>query len=685
MAGVFDLAVHFALAASLIPVLAVSAALDDGQAHDVSNVVAAATGEIEASLPPVLVEASRSGRLPDDIPGAVQVVTRADIEASGARDLADLLEKKSLTMDLAHVGAANPALAQIAPRGYGENGFGRLLVVVDGERLNSPDMNAPNLAQVGLGAIERIEILQGSQNVLHGDVGSAGLVNIVTAPEDDEPHGHAELHGGSWNTFGASASVRGGVEKWGTRYWANGGWDHSDGYRDNSGFDSFSAGGGVRQGFANGAFLRVSSFWSDVDSELPGPLSREGWKNDPTDSDGYGDWCRRTTYGGNFTAYGVADADNTVRLVQTLSHRHLQSRGSGYWHTDYDIISLGFTPEWINTSKIGSFGNTFIAGAAFRYDRNHAANWGVSSWGASSAKYVYDRQTMAFYAQDNLDLAETLSLDAGGRFERAWNTCTMAANPGRINHLVAWDVALNSKPIEDFKGFAKFSVFYRMPFIDEVAYSSRDDLLSPERGWRVDTGFEWKLCDELDLAGSIFLSRTMDEIFYNPFFMYPFFGFPAFGDNVNASSPVVREGADIRVSWERDKVAGVMLACNFVDAAFDGGEFDGNAVPMVAATVVSAAGRVWIWDDCFVFGGYRFRSECRSISDFENEYERIPAFGLFHAGVKLDLACIGLSGFSCTATVDNLFDKNFCDYSTYGTQWWPGAGRSCLVTLRYSF
>ena len=45
-------------------------------------------------------------------------------------------------------------------------------------------MNAPNLAQIGLGAIERIEILQGSQNVLHGDVGSAGMINIVTDPND---------------------------------------------------------------------------------------------------------------------------------------------------------------------------------------------------------------------------------------------------------------------------------------------------------------------------------------------------------------------------------------------------------------------------------------------------------------------------------------------------------------------
>ena len=139
-----------------------------------------------AELPPVVVEASRIGKTPKEIPAAVQVITRGEIAASGAKDVVDLLQKKAATIDFAHLGGNNPALAQIAPRGYGENGFGRMLVVVDGERLNSPDMNAPNLAQIGLGAIERIEILQGSQNVLHGDVGSAGMINIITDPNDYE-------------------------------------------------------------------------------------------------------------------------------------------------------------------------------------------------------------------------------------------------------------------------------------------------------------------------------------------------------------------------------------------------------------------------------------------------------------------------------------------------------------------
>ncbi|MBQ3807972.1 MAG: TonB-dependent receptor [Kiritimatiellae bacterium] len=630
---------------------------------------AAETNEtVTAELPPVVVEASRIGKTPNEIPSAVQVITRGEIAASGARDVADLLQKKCATLDFAHLGANNPALTQLAPRGYGENGFGRLLVVVDGERLNNPDMNAPNLAQINLGAIERIEILQGSQNVLHGDVGSAGMINIVTDPNDYETHGHVELHGGSWNTIGASASLRGGVKDWRAQYWVNGGWDHSDGYRHNSGFDIYSVAGGVKQNFDNGSYIRLSAFWSDADYELPGSLTKAQWHHAPRSTNSPDDFYRRTTYGLNATALGVINEDNSVRLSQNVSRRHAQ----GLWGSrfDYDIYSYEFKPEWINTSRIGSFDNEFIAGTTFRYDRNDA-------FGGWTGKYQYYRQTMGFYAQDTFHLAENLSLEIGGRYERSWNENTSTQRPRRSFDMFAYDAALLFTPLDGLKTHIKFSNFYHMPFLDDISFNS-GKLISPEHGLRIDAGFDWTFLEEFALAGNAYLSRTKDEIFFNPFM-------PPWGDNVNSPSPVMREGFDLRASWEKDKVAGVSLAYSFVDAKFDGGEFDNKDVPIVAKSVVSANGRVWLWNDCFVFGGYRYRTYCHSTSDFANQYERIPAFGLFNIGVQYSPTCFGLDGLTLAFTVDNLFDKNYCDYSTYGTAYWPGAGRSYMFTIRYEF
>jgi outer membrane receptor protein involved in Fe transport len=224
-----------------------------------------------------------------------------------------------------------------------------------------------------------------------------------------------------------------------------------------------------------------------------------------------------------------------------------------------------------------------------------------------------------------------------------------------------------------------------MPFIDEVAFNSRDDLLSPERGWRVDAGFDWSFLEEFSLAANAFVSRTKNEIFYDSLFPYSSFGWTYYGDNVNSPSPVMREGFDIRAAWERDKVAGVAIAYSYVDAEFDGGKYDGNDVPMAAESVVTASAKVWLWDDCFVFGGYRFRSECFSTSDFGNEYEKVPSCGLFNAGVQYAPTLWNLDGLVVTFTVDNLFDKDYCDYTTYGRCYWPAAGRSYMLSVRYEF
>ena len=632
-----------------------------------------------AQLAPVVVEATRLGKSPEEIPASVQVIGRGEIAASGARDVADLLQKKCASLDFAHLGANNPALAQIAPRGYGESGFGRLLLVVDGERINNPDMYAPNLSQVSLGSIDRIEVLHGSQNVLHGDAASAGMVNIVTDPTDWGTHGHAEVHGGSWGTIGASASLRGGYEESGTRWWANGGWDHSDGYRGNGGFDIYSAGGGFRQDFDKGSYVRVSAFYSDADYGLAGPLTKAQWREDPRATYTPNDFYRRTTYGLNATAYGVVNDENAVRLVQTVSRRHVQSLAAGVWgdsYLDYDIYSYEFTPEWVNTTRLGAFENEFIAGATFRYDRNDAANWG-SAWGPGTVKYEHNRQTMGFYAQDTFHLTDTLALEAGGRYERSWNECTSVAHPRKAYDLSAYDAALVFAPVDGLKTYFKFSRFYRMPFIDETSGNS-GDLLAPERGARVDAGIDWSFLDEFNLAGNVYVSRTKNEIFYNPFI-------PWWGDNANSPSPVMREGFDLRASWERDKVAGVYFAYSFVEAEFDGGEFDGNDVPMVARSVVSLGGKAWLWDDCFVFGGYRYRTSCYSISDYRNEFERVAAFGLFNVGVEYSPTFCGLDGLRLYFVVDNLFDKDYCDYTTYGTSFYPAAGRSYMFSVRYDF
>ena len=644
-------------------------------------------GADAAELPPVIVEATRLDLTAMETPADVQVITRDDIAASGAKDLPDLLAKTVPTLHVSGLGAGNPALRQVSLRGWGENGFGRTLVLVDGERLNNPDMSAPNLAQVNLGAVRKIEILHGPQTVLQGDGASAGVINIVTdaAADDYGTHGTFEVTGGSWNTIATRASLRGGDEETRSRWWTGGGWEHGDGYRHRTGYDIWNANGGIRQDWENGSFLRASVFYNDSDYELPGGLTRAQWHGHPTQAGLYrDDFYRRTTYGLNMTGSFRIDDANELRLIGTASRRHMKSRTYNYYTVDYDMYSYELTPEWICTADVGGLDNTLILGTTYRYDRLHATMYGTG-------KSALNRQSMAFFGQDTLNLTDSVALQAGLRYQRGWSENTQLRSPRRADDLFAGEAALLFTPHEDLKTYVKFARFFRSPFLDEYvslydpatfAYSS-DSMLAPERGWSVDVGAAWTFLDECDFAANAYVTRTKHEIMYDPWYRV---------NNINYRGDTLREGVDLRLAWERDKVAGLAFACSYVKAEFDGGDYDGKTVPMVPETTVSLNGKVWLWDDCFVFGGYRYQSYMWSVSDFRNnggytgdKSMRVPAYGLFHVGVTYAPGCDWLKGWKATFTVDNLFDRNYCEWASYGTSYYPGAGRSYMFTLSYAF
>ena len=133
--------------------------------NEVEDLPAQSTNEVE-DLPPVTIYASRIDDTKDAMPAAIVVFTAAEIEASGARDLPELLKKKA-GIDI-HAMNGNPLLTSIAMRGFGDNAFGRVKVVLDGEELNNVDMNAPNLTRIPLGSVERVEIIHGPSPVLYG-------------------------------------------------------------------------------------------------------------------------------------------------------------------------------------------------------------------------------------------------------------------------------------------------------------------------------------------------------------------------------------------------------------------------------------------------------------------------------------------------------------------------------------
>ncbi len=639
------------------------------------------------NLPPIVVEASRLEKTVYELPQFVEVIPRHFIAASGARDTTDLLEHAA-GLSVRRLGGDNPALAQFALRGYGENAFGRALVVLDGERLNNPDMSTPNLARIPLGAIDHVEVLHGPQTVLHGDNASAGLVNVVTEPRDYTRKTTLEVKGGSWDTFGAGFATKGGFANEGVSYWGGGSWLDSDGFRDRSGYALWNANGGVRKDWENGSWFKLSTFYSDSQYDLPGGLTRDEWKHHRRMSENPHDYARLYTYGLATSGKGVINDENALKLALTASHRDMYSHyeegtGSAAWfeHQDSTLYSYAFTPQYIYTGRLGRFDNTLTFGADARYDTTHGEESYTGSY-ASASHPDQSRYQAALFAQNEFFLFDELSFVLGTRLARNMARNELAHKAARNDNLAAYEAAVNWHPVDEAKLFLKWARFFRNPFLDETPWYTNPhgsyvpkNLLAPERGYSVDFGGDWAFLKDFTLGGTLFVSETKNEVFYDA------------GQYANINSPdeVLRQGIELHTGWERDKLAGLHLRYALTYAKFEEGAYNSNDVPLVPMHQLRLDARVWLWDECFVRGGYRYCAKQVSCSDFANDADRLPDYGIFSAGLQYEPTCRFLRGFTFSLDVSNLFDKNYANYSTYGSSYYPGAGRSFLLTVRYEF
>ena len=85
-------------------------------------------------LAPVVIYGSRVDDTAESMASPVRVFEAPAIAAPGARSLPELLGQGGRPAD--RTLNANPLQSQVAMRGYGENSFGRVKIVIDGEEIN---------------------------------------------------------------------------------------------------------------------------------------------------------------------------------------------------------------------------------------------------------------------------------------------------------------------------------------------------------------------------------------------------------------------------------------------------------------------------------------------------------------------------------------------------------------------
>lgn len=139
----------------------------------------AAPPDDPARMEEVVVTATRDEEEIRRIPANVSVITESDLAESGATTVVEALEKLESINIRSYSG--NPSQAVVDLRGFGgDNPYGKTLILLDGRRLNRPDMASLNWLQIPVANVERIEVVRGGSSALYGDNAVGGVINIIT-------------------------------------------------------------------------------------------------------------------------------------------------------------------------------------------------------------------------------------------------------------------------------------------------------------------------------------------------------------------------------------------------------------------------------------------------------------------------------------------------------------------------
>ena len=129
-------------------------------------------------LDAMVVTAGRRPQALADTPVPTELVSRAEIERSGATDLASVLtERTGVELQGGH-----PAGSGVMLQGMGSE---RVLVLLDGQPFVGRVAGVTDISRVPTSIIERVEVVKGPQSTLYGSEAMGGVVNIVTRQPTD--------------------------------------------------------------------------------------------------------------------------------------------------------------------------------------------------------------------------------------------------------------------------------------------------------------------------------------------------------------------------------------------------------------------------------------------------------------------------------------------------------------------
>jgi outer membrane receptor for ferrienterochelin and colicins len=483
---------------------------------DLATLKSLSIDEIMQIKIPTVYGASKHEQKISDAPSSVTIVAHDEIQVYGHRTLADVLRSVRdfyVTDDrnYGHVGV----------RGLNQPGDfgGRILILVDGLRLNDPIYDSADVLTdfpVDVDMIERVEVIRGPGSALYGNNAFLAVINVITRTGADVNGVEASTELGSLSTYkgrftygkvlpnGLSIMLTGTVfERGGNErlYFKE--------------FDQPENNRGIAEGRDGDSFTSLGLTVSFKDFTLQsGYVSRR--KDVPTGSFDtvFNDPHFYTLDQHSFSRFSYAHEFDDELNIRASVHWN-----SYYYKADYPYASgeIGSQQVVINRDQL----NTQWWGADFQLSKpvftTHLITFGMEYQNNAKEKLVnYDlaprtdylnletaASVIGLFAQDEWAITKRLTLNAGVRYD--WfETFGSTVNPRG---------ALIWHPFEKTTLKGLYGQAYRAPNMYEFSYGtsapgyrSNPDL-QPEKVKSYELVLEQALTSQLRLNGSVFYNR----------------------------------------------------------------------------------------------------------------------------------------------------------------------------------
>lgn len=591
-----------------------------------------------AQLDTVVVSATRSEQSSTSIPGSISVITRDDIEASGATSIADVLRGQGGVQISDRVGDGTGFTVSL--RGFGSTASSNTLLLIDGRRLNNPDLAAPEFSSIHLKDIERIEIIQGSAGTLFGDQAVGGVINIITKTPDAK-HAYVKLTAGSYDNNSLSAGISNKLSN-GLSYRFSAVTRSADNYRDRNEVDYENILGRLDYDFGSGSvFFEYQSI--DEDAQLPGGLFAAEFALDR----------RAPRY---FNDFGDTDTDS-ARIGLSYALNNNWQLEAELTDRDTDVVGVLSGFNFVQSRKVEEFTPRLIGS----FDTTHGealvtagldfvnSNYKLVAFGVTTNK----QKVRNLYGQAVIPVSQKLTATIGARSARVENELadTFKIPPALdINDSqTVFEAGLTMQVNPEWRAFIRRDGNFRFAKLDENSQTFGGILsLKTQTGVSYELGTEWNRNGNSAKA-TVFQLRLKNEIDYDPTAGY--------GANINLD-PTVRNGLILETDWKAMKNLTLAGQYSYIDAQFNKGAFKGNNIPFVAENTAHISANYALDSNWDIFAELQYIGDRYAAGDLTNSFGQLDG----HTVLNMKLG-YQYKNWLAALRINNLTNRKYSDFA----------------------